>query len=184
MLNWDALFAPLFICLARISDVSIGTIRIIMIGRGNRLLASLLGFFEVIIWLLAIGQVFKNLDNVASYLAYGLGFALGNFIGISIENKLALGYQIVQIVTEDNLKTLSMLLREEGFKVTHLYASNERERLDFLYLITPRKKVRQAMQIAREFDPNALISVSDVRSAYPQLSHSRGRRWRAILKKK
>ncbi len=184
MFSWSGLLSPLFICLARITDVSIGTIRIIMIGRGNRLLAASLGFFEVVIWLLAIGQVMQNLNNVFSYVAYGLGFALGNYLGISLENKLALGNQAVQIVTEENLKALSMLLREEGYKVTHLFASSEKERLDFLYLIVPRKKVNRVLEIAREFDPQALISVSDVRNIYPQLNHARHRRWRDILKRK
>ncbi len=176
--------APIFICFARITDVSIGTIRIIMIGRGNRILAGILGFFEVIIWLLAIGQVMQNLNNVFSYLAYGLGFGLGNIIGISLENKIALGNQVVQIITAENLKALSMLLREEGFKVTHLFASNDKEQLDFLYLIVPRKKVKQVLDIAREFDPRALISVSDVRNIYPQFGNIKHRRWRFILKRK
>ena len=181
---WNYVITPLFICLARITDVSIGTIRIIMIGRGNRYLAGILGFFEVIIWLLAIGQVMKNLSNVSSYIAYGLGFGLGNVLGISLENKLAIGNQVVQIVTAENLKTLSMLLREEGFKVTHLFASSEKERLDFLYLIVPRKKVNKVLEIAREFDPDALISVSDVRNIYPHYSGFRHRKWRDILKRK
>jgi len=181
---WSYLITPIFICLARITDVSIGTIRIIMIGRGNRYLAGVLGFFEVIIWLLAIGQVMKNLNNISSYIAYGLGFGLGNVIGISLENKLALGNQAVQIITEENLKTLSMLLREEGFKVTHLFASSEKERLDFLYLIVPRKKVKKVLEIVREFDPHALISISDVRNIYPQYSNMVPRRLRDILKRK
>ncbi len=91
-----------------------------MISRGNRSLAAVLGFFEVIIWLVAITQVLSNLNNITSYLSYGAGFTAGNFLGISLENSLAMGIQEVQIITESNMKVLSMLLREEGFGVTNL----------------------------------------------------------------
>ncbi|NOX89868.1 MAG: DUF2179 domain-containing protein [Calditrichaeota bacterium] len=175
---------PLLICLARIIDVSLGTIRIIMISRGNRALASFLGFFEVIIWLIAITQVLQNLNNVVSYFAYGLGFALGNFFGISLENKLAIGAQAIQIVTEENLKTLSMLLREEGFRVTNLVASGISGQLDFLYVVVPRKRVKKVLDIVKEFDPKAFISVSDVRNIYSSYSFTPRRRFRDIIKKK
>ncbi len=175
---------PLLICLARIIDVSLGTIRIIMISRGNRALASFLGFFEVIIWLIAITQVLQNLNNVVSYFAYGLGFALGNFFGISLENKLAIGTQAIQIVTEENLKTLSMLLREEGFRVTNLVASGISGQLDFLYVVVPRKRVKKVLDIVKEFDPKAFISISDVRSIYSSYSFTPRRRFRDIIKKK
>jgi uncharacterized protein YebE (UPF0316 family) len=87
---------PLFIFIARISDVSIGTIRIIQVSRGNKLLASFLGFFEVSIWLLAISQVMQQgLKNYVCFFAYGLGFGSGNYIGITLEENLALGLQAI-----------------------------------------------------------------------------------------
>jgi len=156
---------PLFIFLARVCDVTLSTIRIIMISRGNRILAAVLGFFEVIIWLVAVAQVFNNLNNVASYLAYGAGFAAGNFLGISLENRLALGMQAVYIVTESNMKALSMLLREEGFGVTNLEATGLKGQMDFIYIVTPRKRINEIVYITKEFDSNAFISVSDLRSA-------------------
>jgi len=180
------LWIPLLICCARVTDVSLGTIRIIMISRGNRLLAGVLGFFEVIIWLIAITQVLHNLTNVVSYLAYGLGFALGNYSGITIENKLALGTQSIQIVTQDNFHTLSMLLREEGFGVTSMAASGQKGHLDFLYVVAPRKKVKQVLEIVKNFDPKAFISITDVRNTYSGYLPGRSRRlWpKDIIKKK
>jgi uncharacterized protein YebE (UPF0316 family) len=157
---------PLFIFFARICDVSIGTIRIIMISRGNRPVAAALGFFEVIIWLLAVSQVLSNLNNLTSYIAYGAGFAAGNYLGISIESRLALGMQAVHIVTESNLKVLSMLLREAGFGVTNLEASGQRGQLEFIYVVTPRSRVKEVIGIVREFDDDAFISVTDLRSSY------------------
>ncbi len=73
---------PLLICLARIIDVSLGTVRIILVSKGAKIIAPILGFFEVLIWLIAIGQVMQNLTNVMNYFAYAFGFAIGNYIGI------------------------------------------------------------------------------------------------------
>jgi uncharacterized protein YebE (UPF0316 family) len=166
----ESLFAylilPVFIFFARICDVSIGTIRIIMIGRSRRGLAALLGFFEVIIWLVAVSQVLSHLNNVISYIAYGAGFAAGNYIGISIENRLAMGMQAIQIITEENLKALSMLLRQEGFGVTNLAAKGQKGQMDFIYVVTPRKRSNEVLEIVKEFDHHAFISVMDLRSAY------------------
>ncbi len=160
------LVLPLFIFFARICDVSIGTIRIIMIGRSRRGMAALLGFFEVIIWLIAVSQVLGHLNNVISYIAYGAGFAAGNYVGISIENRLAIGMQAVQIITEENLKALSMLLRQEGFGVTNLAAKGQKGQMDFIYVVTPRKRSDEVLAIVKEFDANAFISVMDLRSSY------------------
>jgi uncharacterized protein YebE (UPF0316 family) len=160
------LIIPLLIFFSRIVDVTLGTVRIIMISRSNKLAASLLGFFEVIIWLVAISQVLQNLHGIVSYIAYGAGFAAGNYVGISLENRMALGMQAVQVITEENLKTLSMILREEGFGVTNLKASGQKGELDFLYVVTPRRRTTEVLNIVKEFDSNAFISVSDLRNVH------------------
>jgi uncharacterized protein YebE (UPF0316 family) len=181
------LVIPFFIVFARILDVTIGTMRIIMISRSRRLLASTLGFFEVIIWLIAISEVLQNLHGVVSYIAYGTGFAAGNFIGISIENRIAMGTQAIQVVTEENFKTLSMILREEGFGVTNLKASGMRGDLDFLYVVTPRKRSNEVLKIVREFDPAAFISISDLRTAHSGFLNTRSQDVsgiKSVLKKK
>ena len=83
---------PLLIFVARIMDVSIGTSRVIFVSRGYRVLAAVAGFWEVLIWLLAIGQIMQNLDNPMCYLAYAGGFAMGNYIGITLTNKMSWGW--------------------------------------------------------------------------------------------
>jgi uncharacterized protein YebE (UPF0316 family) len=158
-----------------------------MVSRGNRVIAACLGFFEVIIWLIAVAQVLTHLQNVISYIAYGAGFAAGNFIGISIENRLAIGIQSIQIITEENMKTLSMLLREEGFGVTNLQAKGIKGELDFIHIVAPRKRTNEVMSIVNEFDPKAFISVTDIRSAHAgHLGNKSRLTWwpRGILKKK
>src|SRR3989338_8300095 len=82
---------PLLIFLARVCDVSVGTVRLILLYRGRRVLAPLLGFFEVLIWLLAVRQIMFNLTNPVVFISFAAGFAAGNYVGIILEEKLAVG---------------------------------------------------------------------------------------------
>ena len=106
---------PLLIFLARVVDVAIGTLRIIFVSKGMKYLAPILGFFEVFIWLVAIGQIMQNLTNWVNYVAYSAGFATGNFIGMFIESKLAMGLVSLRIITERDAKPLIEDLRRENF---------------------------------------------------------------------
>ena len=157
---------PALIFLARVIDVSIGTIRIILISRGNKLVAPLLGFFEVIIWLAAIGQVMQNLSNVVSYLAYGAGFAFGNYVGIALEKRLAIGLQAVRIITDNQLHSLQMVLRDEGYAVTTVEATGAKGPVHIIYTVVTRKEVKHVLELCRLFEPKAFITVEDIRSSY------------------
>jgi len=178
---------PLLIFIARISDVSIGTIRIIQVSRGNKLLASFLGFFEVSIWLLAISQVMQQgLKNYVCFFAYGLGFGSGNFIGITLEEKLALGLQAIRMISSDTVDVLTMALRDAGFGATVIEANGAKGHVHIIYVIVQRKKVNEVLQIAREITPDIFISVQDIRSVnagyFPEKSQSY--KWRRWNKKK
>jgi len=109
---------PIMIFCARICDVSLGTIRVIFISKGIKYLAPIIGFFEVIIWLLAIGQVMNNLTNGVAYIAYGAGFASGTFIGMIIEEKISLGLTSVRIITREDPAELMKYLRSHDYGVT------------------------------------------------------------------
>jgi len=104
---------PLLIFTARILDVSLGTVRIVFVSRGLKYLAPLVGFFEVIIWLLAIRVIIQNLNNVACYIAYGAGFAMGTFIGLQIEKKIAIGNSLIRIITKKDATELIEHLKEK-----------------------------------------------------------------------
>ena len=178
---------PLLIFLARITDVSIGTVRIIQVSKGNKLIASFLGFFEVSIWLLAISQVMRQgLNNYASFFAYGLGFASGNFIGITIEEKLALGLQAIRMISADTVDILTMTLRDAGFGATVIEANGAKGLVHIIYVIVQRKKVNAVLRIAREITPDIFISVQDIRSVnagyFPGKSQSL--KWRFWSKKR
>jgi len=156
---------PLFIFLARIIDVSIGTVRIIFISKGFKLIAPLLGFFEVIIWLLAIRQIMTNLTNVMAYIAYGAGFAAGTFIGMMIEEKLSIGKVLLRIITKKDCSELLKNLKSKNYHVTDVEGEGNDGKVKIIYLIIERHEVKKAIEIVKEFNPNAFYSIEDVRFA-------------------
>ena len=184
----DYVIIPGLIFFARICDVSIGTIRVILLSRGNRYVAPLLGFFEVIIWLAAISRVMQNLNNVVCYIAYGAGFATGNFVGMLIESKLALGFQIIRIISTSPLQLLPNELRNEGYGVTTIKGKGAKGIVHILFSVITRKKVNEFIKLALAIEPNAFISVEDVRSSHAGYLESTTRGnpfWmRKIFKKK
>ena len=109
---------PVLIILARIVDVTLDTIRIIYISRGMKYLAPIFGFFEILIWLMAISQIMRNLNNPVYYLAYAIGFATGNLVGIFVEERLAVGRVVLRIITQKDTTELVAHLRSCGYGVT------------------------------------------------------------------
>lgn len=155
---------PLLIFVARIFDVTLGTIRIILVSRGVKIPASLLGFFEVLIWLIAIGRVMQNLTNVANYIAYAGGFAMGNFVGIYIEGKLAMGFLSIRIVTAKDAAALIDYLKSEDFGVTSVAARGVSGEVRIVFTIIRRGELQDTMEIISKFNPGAFIAIEDVRS--------------------
>ena len=155
---------PVLIFMARVCDVSIGTIRIILISRGNKLVAPLLGFIEVLIWITAISQVMKNMSNLMCYLAYGAGFATGNYVGMLIESKLAMGLQMIRVISRAKLQLLPGALRSEGFGVTTVEGKGAAGKVNIIFSTIPRKKLKRYIKMVDSVDPEAFISVEDVRS--------------------
>jgi len=156
---------PLLIFLARICDVTIGTIRIIFVSRGRKYLSPVLGFFEALIWLMAISQIMKNLNNFACYLAYALGFAAGNFIGIIIEEKLAIGIQIVRIIITKDELVLKDKLSAAGFGVTVVDAMGSTGEVKIIYTVVKRKDIKNVVQIIESYNEKAFYSIEDARTA-------------------
>ncbi|MFA5267323.1 MAG: DUF2179 domain-containing protein [Methanoregula sp.] len=155
---------PIMIFCARICDVTMGTIRVIFISKGVRYLAPVIGFFEVIIWLLAIGQVMNNLTNIVSYIAYGAGFATGTFIGMYIEEKISLGLTSVRIITKKDPLELIQYLRSHNYGVTSVDGEGGTGRVKMIFTIIRRQDLTQVVSIIKEFHPNAFYSVEEVKS--------------------
>ncbi len=173
------LVIPLLIFLARIVDVSIGTVRILFISRGKKYLAPIMGFCEVLVWLLAIGQIMRNLTNVLCYVAYAGGFATGTYVGLWIEEKLAVGLLMVRVVTHRDASPLIEQLQKEAFGVTHVAARGITGKVRIVFTIIKRSDLPRVIGIIRKFNPNAFYSTEDVRSVSKEifpLDNSQSRR--------
>jgi len=156
---------PVLIFLARVCDVTIGTIKIIYIAKGQKYLAPLLAFFEISIWLLAIGEIMKNLDNFIYYFAYAGGFTLGNFVGIYIEGKLAIGTLAIRIITAKKAGELINFLRSVGYGVTSVDAYGTTGKVSVIYTVVKRKDLSEVIGIINRFNPKSFISIEEVRKA-------------------
>lgn len=156
---------PLLVFLSRVCDVTFGTLRIIFVSRGNKTMAAFLGFFEVIIWLLAISQIMQHLDNFLCYIAYGGGFAMGNYIGITLEEKLAMGLLGVRVITNRDNTELRESLTKEGFGVTRIGAHGSTSEVDIIYMVIKRSALPKVETIIKQFNPKAFYSIEDVRTA-------------------
>lgn len=156
---------PVFIFLARICDVTIGTMRIIFVSRGMKVIAPVLGFFEIFIWIVAVGQIFQNLTNPLNYFAYAAGFATGNYIGMIVEERLAMGLALIRIITQRDATNLIDYLRAAGYGVTVLDAQGKQGPGKVLFSVVKRKNIRDVEDAIHEFNPKAFYSIEDVRRA-------------------
>jgi len=158
------LILPFLIFLSRIMDVTIGTIRIVMVSKGQKLWAPFLGFFEVFIWLIAISKIFENLNNWICYFAYAGGFATGNYIGLLIEEKMAIGIVKIQIITRKKAANLITNLKEAGYGITHHEAQGGSESVSIIYSIIKRTEIQKVEEIVKTTNPKAFYSIEDVKS--------------------
>ncbi|MCX6254132.1 MAG: DUF2179 domain-containing protein [Bacteroidia bacterium] len=155
---------PLLIFLARICDVSIGTMRIIFVSKGKRNIAPILGFFEVLIWITAISKIMQNLDNYINYIAYAAGFATGNFVGMIIEEKLAMGILMIRVFAHEKGAELLQTLNESGYGATVVEAHGAREKVHLIYTIVQRNELATVLDVINRFNPKAFYTVEDVKA--------------------
>jgi len=156
---------PILIFIARICDVSLGTIRVIFVSRGYRHLAPLLGFFEISIWLLAISQIMRDINDISIYLAYAAGFATGTYVGITLEEKLSLGTVLVRVITGRDSTDLIEALTGEGYGLTTHGAEGAQGPVTIVFTVVKRQNLAHIVGIITRFNPHAFYSVEDVRHA-------------------
>ena len=157
------LIIPILIMLARICDVTIGTFRIILVSRGERLYASIAGFFEVLIWIVVVSQVMSNLGGFINYVAYAAGFAMGNFIGITLERRLAMGMVVLRVITNKPADELIEHLKQEYHGVTSIAARGVSGEVRLVLAVVKRKDIPFFLKIVKNYNPKAFVSVEDVR---------------------
>lgn len=156
---------PLIVFLARFVDVTLGTMRIIFLSRGRKILAPLLGFVEVFIWITVVSQIVGNAkNNFPAYFAYAAGFAVGNYVGMVIEEKLAIGTLVIRAILPKEGKSLVKRLRDEGYGVTHVDGQGANGAVVLVYTIVMRKELEQVIGIIQDATPKAFFTVEELRS--------------------
>lgn len=163
---WPLLGVPLLIFVARAADVTLGTVRIILMSRGQRKVAPLVGFFEILIWLVALSQVMQHLDRPLNFIAFGAGFATGTWTGIWMEEKLALGLVAVRAIASDEAAGLIEALSKANFGVTSFGAKGVHGRVRLIFTVVRRRELGKVMELIERYQPKAFVSVSDVRQAH------------------
>jgi uncharacterized protein YebE (UPF0316 family) len=158
-------FPFLLIIVARICDVSMGTLRVAFIARGRKYLAAACGFVEVLIWISVVSRVLTGEQRLFTYIAYALGFACGTLVGMFIEEHLAVGWSLVRVITARPVGDLMQKLSIAGFGVTQQDAQGARGPVQVLVTLMPRKRVGEIQDILQTFDPDAFYTIEDVRHA-------------------
>tara|TARA_R110000868_G_scaffold26022_1_gene100790 strand:+ start:87 stop:608 length:522 start_codon:yes stop_codon:yes gene_type:complete len=150
-------------------DVSLGTLRIVMVSRGFKYKAAFLGFFEVLIWAFVVAELLKNLDNWINYIAYAGGFSAGTFVGMYIESKVKVGTIIVRIITQNKREELVESLKEAGFTITSIDAEGGFGPVNVIFTVLKRRRWNEVVSIIEKNDPTAFYSSEDVKFANSSL---------------
>jgi len=156
-------WGPLLIFALRIGDVSLATLRMVLSVRGERVLPPLIGFVEIMIWILAVGAAVQNLNSPLHVVGYAGGFSAGTYVGLWVERKLAIGLSSVQVVTRTAGDELAKALREEGFGVTRWGGEGKDGSVDVLSSSLRRRALPRAMSVIDRIAPEAFVSIQDDR---------------------
>jgi uncharacterized protein YebE (UPF0316 family) len=156
------LVLPFLIFIARLSDVTLGTIRLIFVSRRMKVLAPVVGFFEVLIWLIAIGQILQHLANPLCYIAYAGGFAAGNYIGILLTEKMSLGMVVIRIITEKDASPLVEKMRNRQFGVTVVDGRGAQGKVQVIFTVVKRSHIEEVEQLIHQFNPKAFYSIDEI----------------------
>jgi uncharacterized protein YebE (UPF0316 family) len=156
---------PFVIFLARITDVSIGTVRILLMMNGRKHLATFLGFCESLIWVTVIAAIFKLVNNPLAYIAYAGGYATGTFIGMTLENRLAVGKVLVRFITRQDATALLEHLRQTHYGFTSVKAEGHKGNVNLIFSVIERKDLKDLVKIVRSYHPKAFYSVEATKYA-------------------
>ena len=172
---------PIIIFFGRIVDVTLGTLRIIFVSKGEKLKAPIIGFFEVFIWVVIISQILSRANDMVAYLSYAGGYAAGNYVGILIEKRIAFGIILCRVYTNKPGHSLLNLLSLKGFGATMVHGTGSINEVDIIETVFDRKQLKQVSSIILSFDKDAFYVIEDVRTrsrgVFPKSSNLL-RRWR------
>jgi uncharacterized protein YebE (UPF0316 family) len=156
---WNVIGGASFIALLRICDVSLDTIRVINVVQGKKYIAGIIGFFEVLIWVFAIRMIFKQLDVIPNLFGYAAGFGLGNILGITLEQKIGLGFVQINVVSLHCTDVIADKLRRLKFTLTILPGEGGTGGVCVIVLIVERKEQKKVLKIIKSIDEHAFITI-------------------------
>lgn len=161
-------FIYLFVFLARVADMSLDVFRILMLTRGKKLQAALIGFVEVSIFITALGQVLVGgFDNPWMIIAYAGGFAVGNYVGSILEEKVAIGYLSLHIFPEtEHCADFINVFREAGYGVTCMAGQGRSGERNIIYVFLKRKDLNHALKLIENIHPDTFYDISDARQIH------------------
>ncbi len=156
---------PILIFFARMSDVTLGTLRNVFIAKGFKNIVPVIGFFEVLIWLISMRQIMQHLDNPLCYIGFAAGFAAGTYVGMFVERQLALGMQVLRIITNQNSDALIESLKAENIGVTILDGQGAKGPVKIIFTIMKRKDIERIRSLIGQYNPSAFYTIEDIRTA-------------------
>lgn len=155
---------PIIIFLGRVVDVSLGTLRIIFVSKGERYKAPIIGFIEVFIWVVIISQILSRANDLVAYLSYAAGYASGNFIGILLENRIAYGIVLCRIYTQKDGNVLIQALNKLNFGATVTHGKGSTNEVDIIETVVDRKELKTLEMTINNFDKDSFYVIEDVRT--------------------
>jgi len=176
MLPENVFLAFILIFFLRVCDVSLGTLRTVYTLQGRRLRATGIGFIEVTIFIFAISQVIRNLENPILMIAYSGGFATGTYLGLWLEEKFALGNAQVRVISKDKGKEIAEAVWARKFGATIVPGVGKDGPVDLIFSILPRKSIPDYVQVATNIDDRCFISIADSRYVFRGYVEHHGRR--------
>jgi uncharacterized protein YebE (UPF0316 family) len=147
----------------RIADVTLGTFRTILVVNAKKYHAAITGFFEVLIWIFAMRYIVRHMDETLNLFGYALGFGIGNLLGITLEEKVALGYVQLNIISRYYTDQIANKLRLSKYGTTILPAEGGSGGISILVVIIRRKDLKAVQRIIDEIDPKAFVTVQHSR---------------------
>ncbi|BBL68138.1 hypothetical protein MchiMG62_13190 [Methanoculleus chikugoensis] len=155
---------PLLVFGARVIDVSLETLRIILLARGGRLIVPAIAFVEILFWIVSLGLVVNEFTNPVYLISYGAGFAAGNYVGILLEERLAMGICVLRVITSEEDRALIDAIRAAGYGVTVVAAEGLHGPCTIFYSVVRRCDLLPIARVVEEMSPCAFCTVEDVRS--------------------
>lgn len=146
----------------RLVNMTLDTLRLRMMARGKKLLSFIFGVIETLIYLYTLSTVIQNLDNWINIAAYSLGFAVGSIIGMAIDERMAMGYVHLRVISPSRGALIAETLREHGFAVTEFSGRGRDGTVSMLSVSVKRRNARKARALVEELDASAFITAEDL----------------------